>query len=87
MNRLVGVLALLACEPGGYEDGQYCKDYVACAYKTGALPGSLDSTFGPNGSCWVTSKSADSCTVVCKSITIEYKSDGVGADAGCTFGG
>jgi hypothetical protein len=95
MKRLAGVLALLACGPvlalltcgsGLYECGQCCKDYVACAYKTGAPPGSLDSSFGANGSCWTTTSSADNCNAACLTGVNQFKSSGIGADAGCRFG-
>jgi hypothetical protein len=86
MTRLVGVFALLACSSGLDCDCQDCKDYVACSYKTGVAPGSLDSTFGANGSCWMTSSSSDNCTLACRSANNYFKSSGVGADAGCTFG-
>jgi hypothetical protein len=88
MNRLVGVLALLACTYDSADSGASndCKDYVACAYKTGAAPGSLDSKYGANGSCWTTSSTAENCLVTCRILDGVFKSSGMGADAGCTFG-
>jgi hypothetical protein len=81
----VSILAAVACS-GGSSQSQDCKDYVACSYKTGVTAGSLDSSYGANGSCWQTSSTSDSCTAACKSANDSFKSTGLGADAGCTFG-
>jgi hypothetical protein len=44
-----------------------CAAYVACYEKTGGTPGSLDSTYGKQGTCWTTSPAASqSCTAACK---------------------
>jgi hypothetical protein len=86
MNRLVIMLALLACGPNDPGEPQYCKDFVACSYKTGVDAGSLDSTFGPNGSCWQTLTTSSSCYAACQSGDDNFKATGVAADAGCTFG-
>jgi hypothetical protein len=89
-----GILAS-ACPQGDVSSPQVCKDYVACAYLTGTPPpsfASLDSTFGANGSCWIsadgTVTSADvwqACTAACDAAVHRFKSSGQGADAGCTF--
>jgi hypothetical protein len=85
MTRLFAALALLACGSGVMGDFQDCKDYVACSYRMGATPGSLDSKYGANGSCWQTSSSSDNCTAACRIFDGALKSSGAGADAGCTF--
>jgi hypothetical protein len=82
----VSILAAVACGSSGSGQSQDCKDYVACSYKTGVTSGSLDSSYGPNGSCWTTTSTGDSCTAACKSANDSFKSTGLGADAGCTFG-
>lgn len=75
----------VACGGGGGGQSTECKNYVACAYKTGTTAGSLDSTYGSSGSCWTTTTGADSCTSACKTANDSYKANGTGADAGCTF--
>jgi hypothetical protein len=91
MKWLAGVLVLVACGSGvchdtGAAQCQDCKDFVACSYKAGATPGSLDSTYGPNGSCWMNSTTSDNCTAACMNGNHQFQSNGVGADAGCLFG-
>jgi hypothetical protein len=83
MTRFIGVLALLACGPSGIGD---CRQYVLCSYKTGVTAGSLDSTYGANGSCWQTSSTADKCTADCMSFNAALVSSGAAADAGCIIG-
>jgi hypothetical protein len=86
MKSLAGVLALLACGCGdAASQAQDCKDWVACSYKTGVAPRSLDATFGPNGTCWEYASAYESCQAGCKSANDILKSSGVAADAGCTF--
>jgi hypothetical protein len=86
-----GILAA-GCPAGDVSSPQVCKDYLACAYVTGTYSGSLDSTFGSNGTSWSsadgTLTSADvwqACTVACQAAVDRFKSNGQGADAGCTF--
>lgn len=43
-----------------------CRSYVTCAEATGATKGSLDSSYGPMGTCWTTTmEMADACTKAC----------------------
>ena len=59
-----------------------CKTYVACYLATGGTPGSLDSTYGPNGTCWTSSAAAtEACTASCAS-QIRFLRQGF-PDAGC----
>jgi hypothetical protein len=85
MKKIVGVLALLACGPTVYECGQCCEDYVACSYKSGVTPGSLDSTYGASGSCWATTATSSNCNAACQMGNDNFKASGVAADAGCLF--
>jgi len=77
------VMLAVACG-GGISQSQDCKDYITCYEKTpGATKGSLDSTYGPMGTCWSTGvqATADSCTSTCKSEISTLKTDF--PDAGC----
>lgn len=45
-----------------------CKSYVDCFARTGGDATSLDSTYGPNGTCWtINQAAAASCTEACAS--------------------
>ena len=76
---LAGVLAV-ACGGGGGQS-QDCKDYLACAEKTGTGSTSLTDTYGPSGTCWTNTTSAESCTSACKSALSSLKTGY--PDAGC----
>ncbi len=91
MKRIVlGVVAGLslivgaACGGGGGQSTD-CKNYVACYEKTGGTKGSLDASFGASGTCWSVSTTTETCNTTCKTQIDLYKSNGTGADAGCTF--
>ena len=60
-----------------------CKDFITCYEATGFVSrGSLDTTYGPNGSCWTISQAAvDSCTSSCASGSAALKA--MVPDAGC----
>lgn len=59
-----------------------CAAYVACYEKTGGTPGSLDSSYGRNGTCWTTSEAAtQACTAACASAIQSLRS--AYPDAGC----
>jgi hypothetical protein len=84
--RIALVLATLSWAACSDDIGQCpCKGYVECAYKTGTAPGSLDSSYGANGSCWQTLNSSDSCCAFCRQAAMTYETSGVAADAGCTI--
>ncbi|MBK7861889.1 MAG: hypothetical protein IPJ65_25390 [Archangiaceae bacterium] len=85
MTVVLGIAAMalgLAC---GGSQTQPCRDYLACYYRLGGTPRSLDSTYGENGSCWTSPSSTDVCIEQCKSALDLLKTSGVAADAGCTF--
>jgi hypothetical protein len=83
----LGAVLLAGCSSSPQCDQcEDCKDFLACSYKMGVRPGTYDSTYGPNGSCWETTMSSDKCTLDCRNLNTALKSSGVGADAGCTFG-
>lgn len=60
-----------------------CTAFVSCYERTGGTVGSLDSTYGPKGTCWrATSPSvAESCTAACASALSSLRSQF--PDAGC----
>jgi hypothetical protein len=72
---------------GGLSQSTACADYLACAYATGAQAGSLDSTYGPAGTCWTNQTVADSCTSACTSALGELGSLFPDAGAVCQFDG
>ena len=59
-----------------------CRSYLTCYERTGGTVGSLDSTYGPNGTCWSNGSAtqtacADACKSALSSIRTAYP------DAGC----
>lgn len=79
----VGALSLfaIACG-GGPTQSPECKAYVTCYEATGGTKGSLDSSYGPMGTCWTTTTAAaDSCTSACKTALASLQS--AYPDAGC----
>ena len=87
MRVLLSVVIVTACACViGDTQSQDCKDYVACAYKTGTPVGSLDSSYGAMGSCWsTTTAAADACITACMMSNNAFRSSGAAADAGCTL--
>ncbi len=86
--RILIIAALLAlCAVTGCGDRPLtvtaeCKSYVACFEATGGTRGSLDTTYGDKGSCWMsTDSAADSCTAACKAALASLKT--ANPDAGC----
>ena len=69
---------------GAVSQSTACRNYIACYEKTGGTRGVLDSTYGPSGSCWDGSSTAQACTNACISGNDSFRS-GIGADAGCVF--
>ncbi len=78
---VVSLITVAACGPGGSSQSAECKAYVTCYESTGGTKGSLDSSYGGSGTCWMTSSTADSCTAACKSAITSLKA--VYPDAGC----
>jgi len=70
MHRVVAALlvvaVLSACRPG--EQAEECKKMIDCA--NALVPGSGDaafgSTYGVDGTCWLTSGAASACTDACR---------------------
>jgi hypothetical protein len=57
-----------------------CAAFAKCYYATGGFPGSIDSTYGPGGTCWTSGEtSANACTQSCASSLPTYRA----LDAGC----
>ena len=83
----VAAITLMACYGAPpVTQSTDCQDYINCFEKTGGTKDSLESAYGPMGSCWSTTQTAaDKCTSSCKAANDDYKSNGIGADAGCTF--
>jgi len=52
------------CGAGGPQ-AQPCKDYIACFERTGGAKGSIDPSYGPTGTCWITPMDAASCAANC----------------------
>ena len=79
--------ASMVCGDGGYCTGysmqsQQCRSYIACYERTGGAVGSLDSSYGPSGTCWTTSAAAaQACTNACGQALPALKS--AYPDAGC----
>lgn len=96
---LLGALGLLAAACGGdpekdriclgkpcprFGQSEECAAYVACYEMTGGTPGSLDSSYGRNGTCWIINDVASqSCTAACKSAIQSLRS--AYPDAGCAL--
>jgi hypothetical protein len=81
IKRICGVvviaLGLAGCSGGGGQTME-CTRYLACVQAVGGSAASLDSTYGPNGTCWEDTAEADKCTVKCKAALAAFPSD-----AGC----
>lgn len=61
---------------------QSCKDYVDCFVATGGTRGSLDTSYGPRGTCWTVNQAVvDSCSSACASALLMLKM--AFPDAGC----
>lgn len=63
---LGAALGWLAAHAGGISQHSACRDYVRCFEATGGVKGSLDSSYGPMGTCWTTTdfrywECADEC--------------------------
>ena len=78
-NRALAALGLLltGCSGGGGQSVE-CSRYLACVAKLSGSSASLDSTYGANGSCWVDTRMAETCTTKCKTALAAFPSD-----AGC----
>jgi hypothetical protein len=88
LGLALGVLLLDACSSGSdcyVPDPCYCLSYVDCSYRTGVKPGSLDSRFGGNGTCFATSTTLEACCQTCNDGIAKFKMDPAAMDAGCTF--
>jgi hypothetical protein len=72
-----GLLAMGACTGGGGQTSD-CNRYIACVVKLGGSSASLDSKYGPEGTCWMDSAMAESCEKYCKSALAAFP-----GDAGC----
>jgi hypothetical protein len=59
-----------------------CRGYVWCYYATGGTPGSIDATYGANGSCWQTSATSNACCAACQQSAMNFDPN-VAKDAGC----
>jgi hypothetical protein len=91
--RSVVTVVLLGCAACGPSDRvclghpcpaqtQPCKDYVNCFVKTGGARATLDSTYGPMGTCWSTTAAAvQACNDACASALPSLKT--AFPDAGC----
>ena len=83
LGASVAAVTLMACygaSPNNQSDE--CRAYVACYEKTGGTKGHLDSTYGPDGTCWTTTTTAaHECTSACKTAAATLKSSF--PDAGC----
>ena len=67
---------------GDFGQSKACALYVACYEATGGTPGSLDSSYGKQGTCWQFSSSvSQSCTAACRSAIDSLRS--AFPDAGC----
>jgi len=73
----LGLLALTGCG-GGSGQTVNCTRYLDCVVKLGGSSASLDSKFGPAGTCWMDSASADACDKQCKTSLAAFP-----GDAGC----
>ena len=63
-------LGMTACGGGG--QSPECKKYVECVAKLSGSSASVDSTYGPDGSCWADPTMADSCTKKCKTAVAAF---------------
>lgn len=43
-----------------------CNEYLACVVKLGGSSASLDSKYGPNGTCWMDSAESETCNKFCR---------------------
>lgn len=82
LTSLAAITFAAGCSPPLDYSPAVCSRYVACFEMTGGTKGSLDTTYGPMGSCWTTTDAAaEACEVACKtalpSLREEYP------DAGC----
>ncbi len=82
---VLGALAavvLAGCNCGAaVPQAQECKDYIACFERTGGAKGSIDSSYGPMGTCWTLAMDglscASNCTIALNAARATYP------DAGC----
>lgn len=84
MKRLVlGAVAALVLVGCGGQSAE-CKKYIECANALSAGSGdALNSTYGPQGTCWTTSAAAaTACTDACKAA-LATASSGANAPAAC----
>ena len=59
-----------------------CRDFITCFNLTGGTSGSLDSTYGPKGTCWTSNQNVvNACTEACTSALASEKVSF--PDAGC----
>lgn len=67
VTRSFALLLLCACGALGRQSAE-CARWVACADALpGAVKGSMDAAFGPNGNCWQNMATmAQQCTQQCK---------------------
>lgn len=70
--------AVVAMGCGGAGQSAECKQYVDCVAKLSGSSASVDSTYGPQGSCWMETGTAEGCTKQCKTALAGFP-----ADAGC----
>ena len=73
----LALLAMGACSGGGGQTSD-CTRYLSCVVAFGGSTASLDSQYGPDGTCWADTATAEKCTKYCKSAVAAFP-----ADAGC----
>jgi len=57
----------------GSKQSSTCKKLIACYDAVSGTTGTLDSSYGPNGTCWSTTQAtADACTSACSSALSSY---------------
>ena len=76
------VLGWLLAHAAGPPQNANCKAYVTCFEATGGTKGTLDSSYGPMGSCWTAApERAQSCDDACVEAQNALIADF--PDAGC----
>jgi hypothetical protein len=69
ISAAIVVACAVAC--GGASQTQNCKTYLACEAALGLAPdggrisGTDSATFGPNGTCWISTATASACDSTC----------------------
>ena len=74
---VVGLTAIAACGGSGGQS-MACSRYIACVVKFVGSSASLDSTYGPSGTCWMDPQTSESCNTRCKMALAAFP-----GDAGC----